>query len=93
MKLNSDMVERTLSQIDALEVSEDNPLVHELKTMFGDHTFFLNSNGLNFIEPLKEMPQKGTLVNVANWDGTNQRNLIVHKPELTDVVVELGPTH
>jgi hypothetical protein len=36
MKLNSDMVERTLSQIDALEVSEDDPLVHELKTMFGD---------------------------------------------------------
>jgi hypothetical protein len=30
-------------------------------------------------------------VNVADWDGTKERNLIAHEPQLTDVVVELGP--
>ena len=39
MKLNSEMVDRTLSQIDAEAISEDHPLVPKLKTMFGDHTF------------------------------------------------------
>jgi hypothetical protein len=95
MKLNSEMVNRTLSQIDVQAISEDHPLVPKLKTMFGDHTFFLNATGLNIIEPLKEMPQRGTLVNVASWEDTKQRerNLIAHEPELTDVMVELGPTH
>ena len=93
MKLNSQMVDRTLSQIDAHAVSEDHPLVPRLKTMFGDHTFFVDANGLNIIEPLKERPQRGTLVNVASWDDTEERNLISHEPESTDVVVELEPTH
>jgi hypothetical protein len=54
MKLNSEMVERTLSQINAQSISEDHPLVPKLKTMFGDHTFFINATGLNIIEPLKK---------------------------------------
>jgi hypothetical protein len=93
MKLNSEMVDRTLSQIDAQMVSEDHPLLPRLKTIFGDHTFFVNASGLNIIEPLKERPQRGTLVNVASWDDTKERNLVAHEPESTDVVVELEPTH
>jgi len=61
--------------------------------MFGDHTFFLNEDGLNIIEPLKERPQSGILLNVASWDDTEERNMVAHKPESTDVVVELEPTH
>ena len=91
MKLNSEMVERTLSQINAHAVSEDHPLVPKLKTMFGDHTFFVDATGLNIIEPLEEAPQRDNLLNVASWYDT--KNLIAHEPECTDVVVELVSTH
>ncbi|HEY2533022.1 MAG TPA: hypothetical protein VGJ20_34670 [Xanthobacteraceae bacterium] len=93
MKLNSEMVDRTLSQIDAQAISEDHPLLPRLKTLFGDHTFFVDASGLNIIEPLEERPQTGAVVNVANWDDTTDRNLIAHEPRSTDVMVELGPTH
>jgi hypothetical protein len=94
MKLNSEMVDRTLSQIDAQAISEDHPLVPRLKTMFGDHTFFINASGLNIIERLKERPQRGTLLNVASWDDTKEGTLIARdEPESTDVTVELEPTH
>ena len=63
----------------------------KLRTMFGDHTFFVDATGLNIIEPLEETRQRGTLLNVASWDDT--KNLIAHEPEPTDVVVELVSTH
>ena len=91
MKLNSEMVDRTLRQIDAHAISEDHPLLPKLKTIFGDHTFFVDATGLNIIEPLEETPQRGTLLKVARWDDT--KKLIAHEPESTDVVVELVPTH
>ena len=91
MKMNSLMVDRTLGQIDAEPISEDHPLVPKLKTMFGDHTFFINASGLNIIEPLKEKPQRGTLLNLASWE---KQDLIAHdEPQSTDVTVDLGPTH
>lgn len=97
MKFNSEMVERALSQIDAQAVSEDHPLMPKLKTLFGDHTFFLNSSGLNIIEPQEERPQTGTVVNVASWDDSadteEERNLVAHEPRSTDVTVELERTH
>jgi hypothetical protein len=94
MKLNSQMVDRTLSQIDAEAISEDHPMVPKLKTMFGDHTFFINASGLSIIEPLKERPQRGTLLNVAKWHDKEDGALIAHdEPESTDVTVELEATH
>jgi hypothetical protein len=94
MKLNSEMVHRTLSQIDAEAISEDDPSVPRLKTMFGDHTFFINATGLNIIERLKERPQRGSLLNVASWHDMKEGTLIAHdEPESTDVTVELETTH
>jgi len=94
MKLNYEMVDRTLNQIDAEAISEDHPSVPKLKTMFGDHTFFVNASGLNIIERLKDRPQRGTLLNVASWHDANEGALIAHEePKSTDVTVELETTH
>jgi hypothetical protein len=38
--------------------------------LFGDHTFFLDSNGLNVVEPNQSAhtgAPAGTVVNLANW--------------------------
>jgi hypothetical protein len=51
MKLNSAQVEQTLSQFEAQVIPDDHPMVPELNESFGDHTFFLNIDGLNVVEP------------------------------------------
>ena len=71
----------------------DKSLAPQLKGLFGDHTFFLATNGLNIVEPAgpaNSGAQVGKLINLANWSDENAAKLEPHEPELTDVVVELG---
>jgi hypothetical protein len=93
MKLSSPLVERTLRQFDAQAIPDDHPMVPQLNKLFGDHTFFLDGNGLNIVEPA-EPPQAGPqtvrVVNIANWSDANRTSLAPHEPEPTDAIVELG---
>jgi hypothetical protein len=96
MKLTSAQVERTLSQFQAEAVPDDHPAVPQFNRLFGDHTFFLDPNGLNIVEPA-ETSQSGIepaeVVNLANWSDGNPNSLELHEPEPTNVVVELGAPH
>jgi len=71
MKLNSAQVEQTLTQFKAEVIPDDHPLVPKLNEVFGDHTFFLDRNGLNVVEP-NESTQAGapagTVVNLAKLE-------------------------
>ena len=49
MKLTPTEVERTLSQYKAEAVPDNHPVVPQLNNLFGEHTFFLDSNGLNIV--------------------------------------------
>lgn len=95
MKLNSALVERTLTQFDAQAIPEEHPVVPQLNSLFGDHTFFLNGSGLNIVEPAQTAdgaPQKGQVVKIAGWQDADRTSLVPHEPEPTDVVVMLdGP--
>jgi hypothetical protein len=94
MKLTSVMVERTLSQFDARVIPDNHPVVPQLNRMFGEHTFFLDGNGLNIVEPAESAPGMGhpvKVVNVANWDDADRSTLTPHEPLPTEVVVELAP--
>jgi hypothetical protein len=92
MKLSSAQVEHTLSQFEAHVIPENHPLVQRLNELFGDHTFFLDGNGLNVVEP-NEGAQAGvpagTVVNLANWSDAEWTSLTPHEPEPTEVVVIL----
>ena len=46
MKLNSAQVERTLSQLQGKAIPDNHPVVPQLNNIFGEHTFFLDGNGL-----------------------------------------------
>ena len=50
MKLTSAQVERTLSQFETQAIPDDHPVVPQLNSLFGEHTFFLDSHGLNIVE-------------------------------------------
>lgn len=97
MKLTSAQVERTLSQFEAHAIPDSHPMVPQLNELFGDHTFFLDSNGLNVVEPTAEAPRAGAqaarVVNLANWSDANLTSLALHEPEPTDAIVELGSKH
>lgn len=89
MKLSSAEVELTLTQFEADVIPDDHPLVPELNELFGDHTFFLNGNGLNVVEPSHAGASSGTVVNLASWRDAQLTSLVPHEPEPTEVFVIL----
>ena len=96
MKLTSAQIERTLSQFEAQAIPEGHPLLPRLNELFGDHTFFLDNNGLNIVEPTEpaaRRTQAARVVNVADWSDETQSDLAAHEPEPTDAVVELESKH
>jgi hypothetical protein len=97
MKMKPAQVERTLSQFEAQAIPDDHPMASQLSSVFGDHTFFLDSNGLSVVEPT-EFTQSGDalsgmVVKLANWNDSNLTCLAPQDPELTDIVVALGTTN
>ena len=96
MKLTSAQIERTLNQFEAKALPDNHPLVPKLTELFGDHTFFLDSKGLNIVEPTDEAPEadaQASVINLANWGDANLTSLAPHQPELTGATVELGSKH
>jgi hypothetical protein len=96
MKLNSAQVEQTLTQFEAQVIPDDHPLVPKLNELFGDHTFFLDGNGLNVVERNESThagAPAGTVVNLANWSDAHLTNLAPHEPEPTDIIVILERKH
>jgi hypothetical protein len=96
MRLTSALVERTLSQFEAEAIPDNHPAVPQLRRLFGDHTFFLDGNGLNIVEPAEpsqEGVQAGKVVNLASWNDADLPKLAPHEPEPTEVVIVLGSKH
>lgn len=96
MKMNPAQIEQTLTQFEAQVIRDDHPLVSELSQLFGDHTFFLDSNGLNVVEPNQDSQPgtlAGTVINLANWGDAQLTSLLPHEPEPTKVVVILERKH
>jgi hypothetical protein len=96
MKLNSAQVERALTQYAAQALPDNHPVVPQLNSLFGDHTFFLDDSGLNVLEPAETSEaetQTGRIVNLAYWSDADPTKLAPHEPEPTGVVVVLDSTH
>lgn len=94
MRLTPTLVERTLTQFEAQAIPDNHPALPELNRIFGDHTFFLDGNGLHIVEPAAAAEEDGTpsgkVVKLASWNDADRTSLAAHEPEPTDVVVELG---
>jgi hypothetical protein len=97
MRLTSAQVERALNQFDAQAIPEDHPVTAQLSDLFGDHTFFLDTTGLNVVEPVDpaangETGETGKVVNLADWTDDSLTRLAPHPPQVTEIVIVLGPT-
>jgi hypothetical protein len=96
MKMNSAMVERTLSQFDANVIPDNHPAVWQLIEAFGDHTYFVDTAGLHIVEPaepVEDETRTGVVVKLASWRDSSRASLVPHEPETTKVVIALGSQH
>ena len=90
MKLNSMQIEQTLKQLEARVLSDDHPAVAEFSNLFGDHTFFLDANGLSVLEAIERPKMEvhsGEVVSLADWSDATLTHLTTHAPEPTGVVI------
>ena len=94
MRLNSAQVTQALSQMEAQVLPDDHPAVTELTDVFGDHTFFLDENGLKVLEPA-EVPEtdveSSEVVSLADWSDATLTSLKPHAPEPTGTVIVFRP--
>ena len=96
MKLNEAQVESALKQFEAQALPDNHPVVPQLASMFGEHTFFLDSGGLNVLEPTEAAEPgaaAGMIVNLAYWSDETLTKLSPHEPEPTGVIVNLESRH
>jgi hypothetical protein len=94
MKLTPTQVEQTLDQFPAQAIPETHPVLLELTKLYGEHTFFLDGQGLSIVEstlPDGDAKQKtGVVINLATWADETKTQLAPHEPEPTDIAVELA---
>ena len=92
MKLSTAMVQRTLDQFEARALPENHPAIATLNQVFGDHTFFIDDQGLNIVQPAMKYDtgaEFGQVVKLASWGNTARTSLKPHEPEPTGVMVPL----
>lgn len=82
------------NQIGVDPIPDDNPAVQDLKNHFGDHTFYLDRNGLHvweWVDGPESDDQSVTAVRVAAWADEERKALAPHEPVASGTVVELDP--
>ena len=92
MKLTSALVDRTLNQFEAQVIPENHPVVPQLNSLFGEHTFFLNGDGLSIVEvsgATDAGAETAQVIKIAGWNDDKRTSLVPHEPEPTEVVVVL----
>ena len=101
MRLTATLVKQTLYQLeeqisfeDVYAIPEDNPTAARLTEVFGDHTFFVDRDGLHIVEALETQGSDrgpvGKVVKLARWKDKECTTLAPQKPVATDVIVLLG---
>jgi len=89
MRLSELQTQRIQEQTGASVVPDDNPSMPALKQNFGDHTFFLDADGLHIWESVAENPDdKAKLVGVriASWSSDEKKSLVTHEPARIQVL-------
>jgi hypothetical protein len=98
MRLSDALIDQTLYQLgkqgglhDARAIADSNPMMVQLNALYGDHTFFLDSQGLHIVEPVEPDGglQMGRVVKLADWGDDERTSLTPHPAEPTDVLVSL----
>jgi hypothetical protein len=90
MRLNDTQLKQTLNQMQAEVLPDSHPATAQLTELFGDHTFFLDQNGLKVLEPDETSANEvrtSQVISLADWSDATLTSLKPHAPEPTGTVV------
>lgn len=93
MKLTSKQTAAVKERVNIDPIDEENPVVEPLKQAFGDHTFYIVSDGLFVLEPVNNSGQgeePAQFVLVAAWTDEQKNALKPVEPHQTGTVVDLA---
>ena len=89
MRLSAEQAKRVEDEFGVETIEEDHPIFPKLQEVFGDHTFVMDSEGLNIIEPeSSDESANGRVVRLASWSD-DKSALNVHEPQVLPVNVNL----
>jgi hypothetical protein len=88
MKLTSDQIERAVDRLDVAAVANAPDLMAQLVELYGDHTFFVDADGLHILEMVDEDEGGAggdvlTLVQLAAWSDETMSEVVTHEPRAT----------
>lgn len=93
MKLTSNQTAAVKQRVNIDPIDEENPVVEPLRQAFGDHTFYIVSDGLFVLEPVND-PGQGDepvqFVLVAAWTDETKNALKAVEPHQTGTVIDLA---
>ena len=93
MKLTDEQIAATRDTLGASPVDPAHPAVPQLEKAFGEHTFYVDQNGLlAFLDPeeIKAEPGDPRLVLIAAWTDENRRELGRIDPVDTGVTLPIA---
>ena len=93
MKLTSTRIAHAANQLDSWVVPETHPANLSLCEVFGDHTFFLDGEGLSIVEPSESETETAVelarIVKLATWADDERTLLAPHPREETGLMIVL----
>jgi hypothetical protein len=94
MKLNVPRSADAARQLEAWAVPEAHPANQSLSETFGEHTFFLDSDGLTIVEPGEAIGedaiQLARIIRLAAWDDEQRTVLAPHERQETGLLIMLS---
>lgn len=92
MKLSPAQVQRVQHQFEGQVIPEGHALTLQLEQAFGEHTFFVDSEGINVVEPSPTDVEVGNVVKLASWVGEGYTTLEPNEPVPRPGEIRIGAT-
>lgn len=91
MKLALQQIERIREQTGMDPIPQTEAVIEVLRNHFGDHTFYLDEEGLRIWESISEegsSSEKLQGYRIASWAGEAKDSLVPHDPAPVGMVIE-----
>jgi hypothetical protein len=92
MKLNDQQIAAVKASVDIDAIPADNPAVSQLTQAFGDHTFFVVTDGLFILETVDKPDLPGTpaeFILIAGWADEDRSALRGVEPTPSNTIIDL----
>lgn len=91
MKLDDRQLAHVREQINADPLEDTHPAMGTLIKGFGDHTFYVDPNGIYIFLPSDQNDHQLVLVQIAGVDENDPEQMAPIEPQLTSIVVDVPP--